>query len=115
MNAYHAIADPNRRRMLDLLRAHGPLRAGEIVAHFPTISQPAVSKHLRILRQAKLVHSTKTGREQWYYLDPMPLQGVAAWLAEYETLWNQRLDRLKEVAEQSAPRAMKGEDDGESQ
>jgi len=105
MNPYHAIADANRRQMLDLLRLHGPLRAGEIVAHFPEISQPAVSKHLRVLRQAKLVRSTKSGREQWYHLDPVPLLPVASWLEEYESLWNQRLDRLKQAAEQPAPQA----------
>jgi DNA-binding transcriptional ArsR family regulator len=101
MNPYHAIADANRRQMLDLLRTLGPLRAGEIVAHFPQISQPAVSKHLRVLRQARLVRSTKTGREQWYHLDPVPLRTIALWLEEYEALWDQRLDRLKQVAEQS--------------
>jgi DNA-binding transcriptional ArsR family regulator len=88
--------------MLDLLRTHGPLRAGEIVAHFPQISQPAVSKHLRVLRQAHLVNSKKEGRELWYQLDPVPLQPVAQWLGEYEILWNQRLERLKNVAEQGA-------------
>jgi DNA-binding transcriptional ArsR family regulator len=104
INPYHAIADPHRRQMLDLLRLQGPLRAGEIVAHFPQISQPAVSKHLRVLRQAHLVRSTKSGREQWYQLDPVPLQSVALWLEEYETLWNQRLERLKQVAEETAPK-----------
>lgn len=99
MNPFHAIADPHRRHMLDLLRAHGPLRAGEIVAHFPQISQPAVSKHLRVLRQSQLVRSTKSGREQWYSLDPVPLQQVAGWLATYEALWTDRLSRLKTVAE----------------
>ena len=103
MNPYHAIADASRRQMLDLLRTQGPLRAGEIVVHFPHISQPAVSKHLRVLRQAKLVRTTKSGREQWYHLDPKPLQLVATWLEEYDTLWAQRLDRLKLVAEQTAP------------
>lgn len=98
MNPYHAIADPHRRHMLDLLRAQGPLRAGEIVAHFPDISQPAVSKHLRVLRQANLVHSTKTGREHWYHLDPAPLQSVAAWLQEYDKVWTNRLERLQHVA-----------------
>lgn len=105
MNPFHAIADPHRRLMLDLLRTQGPLRAGEIVAHFPQISQPAVSKHLRVLRQAKLVRSTKSGREHWYHLDPVPLQPIAAWLEEYESLWTQRLERLKQVAEKSAPKS----------
>lgn len=109
MNPYHAIADPSRRQILDLLRAHGPLRAGEIVAYFPQISQPAVSKHLRVLRQAKLVRSAKSGREQWYHLDPMPLQSVAVWIEEYESLWTQRLERLQQVAEQSAPKAARSQ------
>lgn len=103
MNPYHAIADANRRKILDLLRLQGPLCAGEIVTYFPQISQPAVSKHLRVLRQADLVSSTKAGREQWYALNPEPLQPVALWLGEYETLWTQRLDRLKGIAEKTAP------------
>ena len=110
MNPFHAIADPHRRQMLDLLRTQGPLRAGEIVAHFPQISQPAVSKHLRVLRQSQLVRSAKRGREQWYQLDPLPLQSIAQWLDEYENLWNQRLERLKSVAEQ---RDTKGSSDNE--
>lgn len=114
MNPYHAIADPSRRQMLDLLRQQGPLRAGEIVAYFPQISQPAVSKHLRVLRQANLVRSTKSGREQWYHLDPVPLQQVAVWLEEYATLWTQRLDRLKQVAEETAPRQQNQPVDGAS-
>ena len=113
MNPYHAIADANRRLMLDLLRRHGPLRAGEIVAYFPQISQPAVSKHLRVIRQANLVGCTKSGREQWYSLDPAPLHAVAQWLEEYEALWNQRLDRLKVVAEQTAPKSGKEVEKGE--
>jgi DNA-binding transcriptional ArsR family regulator len=112
MNPFHAIADPSRRQMLDLLRTQGPLRAGEIVAHFPQISQPAVSKHLRVLRQANLVRSTKSGREQWYHLDPVPLQPVALWLEEYETLWTQRLDRLKQVAEATSPHQPSHQADG---
>ena len=102
MNPYHAIADPHRRQMLDLLRTNGPLRAGDIVAFFPQISQPAVSKHLRVLREANLVRTAKEGREQWYHLDAAPLQPVALWLEEYESLWNQRLQRLQQVAERSA-------------
>jgi DNA-binding transcriptional ArsR family regulator len=102
MNPFHAIADPNRRQMLDLLRTRGPLRAGEIVAHFPHISQPAVSKHLRVLRSARLVRTVKHGREQWYHLDVHPLEPVAQWLGEYEMLWAQRLERLKQVAEAGA-------------
>jgi DNA-binding transcriptional ArsR family regulator len=97
---YHAIADLNRRKILDLLRAEGPQRAGDIVAHLPTISQPAVSKHLRVLREAALVYDVKAGRERWYHLNPDPLLDVAAWLDHYESLWDRRLRTLKALAEQ---------------
>lgn len=96
---YRAIADANRRRILDLLRIEGPLYAGDIVAHFPAISQPAVSKHLRILRETGLVRVVSTGRERAYYLNPTALRQVAAWLHDYEALWDTRLATLKALAE----------------
>jgi DNA-binding transcriptional ArsR family regulator len=98
---YQAIADESRRFILDLLAARGPLRAGEIVARLPHISQPAVSKHLRVLRRARLVRDVREGRERWYELNPEPLAVVAQWLARYETIWDQRLQTLKTLAEQA--------------
>ncbi|MEM7130043.1 MAG: metalloregulator ArsR/SmtB family transcription factor [Chloroflexota bacterium] len=97
--SFRAIADTNRRIILDLLRDEGPLRAGDLVARLPHISQPAVSKHLRILRESKLVRAEKIGREQLYHLEPMNLSPIAAWLAHYEPLWEQRLATLKELVE----------------
>ena len=99
---YQAISDANRRKILDLLRQQGPLRAGEIVAHFPSISQPAVSKHLRILRQASLVRAVADGRERAYHLNPDTLRQIATWLHEYETLWDKRLETLKTLVESAA-------------
>jgi DNA-binding transcriptional ArsR family regulator len=96
---YRAIVDANRRKILDLLRIEGPLRAGEIVAHLPTISQPAVSKHLRILRETGLVRSVPDGRERSYHLNAIALQQVADWLRHYEALWDARLATLKALAE----------------
>jgi DNA-binding transcriptional ArsR family regulator len=96
---YRAIVDANRRKILDLLRIEGPLRAGEIVAHLPTISQPAVSKHLRILRETGLVRSVPDGRERSYHLNAIALQQVADWLRHYEALWDARLAILKALAE----------------
>ncbi|MEZ4870213.1 MAG: metalloregulator ArsR/SmtB family transcription factor [Caldilineaceae bacterium] len=101
-SSYRAIADTNRRFILDLLRAEGPLRAGELVARLAHISQPAVSKHLRILREANLVRAEKAGREQLYHLNPAALRQVAAWLAHYEPLWDQRLATLKTLVETEA-------------
>ena len=100
---YHAIADPSRRKILDLLRDQGPLRAGQIVAQLTHISQPAVSKHLRILREAKLVRAVTDGRERSYYLNPEALRQVAEWLLHYENLWDSRLATLKQLAEQTEP------------
>jgi len=96
---YRAIADTNRRKILDLLRTEGPLCAGDIVVRFPTISQPAVSKHLRILRETGLVRVVPAGRERAYHLNPDALRQVAAWLHDYEALWDTRLATLKALAE----------------
>ncbi len=97
---YHAIADPNRRKILELLRDQGPLCVGAIVTQFAHISQPAVSKHLRILREAKLVRVVPVGRERCYHLNPEVLRQMAEWLLHYEPLWDSRLVALQQLVEQ---------------
>ncbi len=102
---YRAVSDGTRRRILDLLRDGGPLRAGDIATHFPKISRPAVSKHLRILRQAHLAQELQRGRERWYRLNPQPLREMyEGWLRHYETLWTERLKTLKQVVEEDERR-----------
>ena len=98
--AFHAIADPTRRKILDALRANGPMRAGDLASRFPRISRPGVSKHLRILRGARLLRSSRRGRELWYRLDPAPLSQVDKWMQQYSGFWSDRLQRLKEVSEE---------------
>ncbi len=97
-SAFHAIADPTRRRILDTLLA-GPLRAGEIAAQFPRISRPAVSKHLRVLRSSGLVLAEQRGRELWYRVDPAPLTEVHSWMEKYNVFWQEKLLTLKKAAE----------------
>ena len=84
---YRAIADPTRRRILDALRELGPLLAGEIAALFPNISRPGISRHLRVLRQARLIrqHQSDDKRQRRYMIDAQPLQEINQWLAHYET------------------------------
>jgi DNA-binding transcriptional ArsR family regulator len=94
---FHALADPTRRALLDLLR-EGSRPAGEIAQAFP-ISRPAVSKHLRLLRSARLVEERSQGRHRIYRLNPAPLEAVDQWLAGYRVFWNAQLRNLKGFVE----------------
>jgi DNA-binding transcriptional ArsR family regulator len=98
--AFQAIADPTRRAVLDLLR-QGSLPAGHIARAFP-ITRPAVSKHLGILRRAKLVRGRQQGRNFMYELNPEPLKVVDAWLEHYRGFWQSSLTRLKALVESDA-------------
>jgi DNA-binding transcriptional ArsR family regulator len=91
-----AIADPVRREILVMLR-HAPLTAGEIAGRF-AISRPAVSRHLRVLRESGLVRDEQNGRHRRYSLIHTRLSPLAAWLAQFDTQrsdWTQRLDALE--------------------
>src|SRR4051794_24112195 len=90
---FRAIADPTRRAILDRLRA-GPAKAGALAADFRQ-SRPAISKHLRVLREARLVSDTQVGRERVYTVDPRPLQSVLGWLEGYRAFWQASLTQLK--------------------
>ena len=97
---FEALADPTRRAILELLRGTEVMSAGELAAAFPSISRPAVSRHLRLLREAGLVTVVKVGRERRYSLDPQPLADVTqAWFAQFAPLWEESLRNLKRQAE----------------
>jgi DNA-binding transcriptional ArsR family regulator len=89
---YDALADPTRRRILDLLRER-PHLVGELT-NLLEISQPGVSKHLRMLRKVGLVRVRKDAQRRWYELRPDPLAELDAWLSSYRHLWDDRFDRL---------------------
>ena len=92
--AVAAIADPVRREILALLR-HAPQTAGALAARFP-ISRPAVSWHLRVLRESGLVADSTRGRERVYVLTPAPLDEITEWIAALHpaSAWGVRLDAL---------------------
>ena len=90
---FRAIADPTRRSILDRLRA-GPANAGSLAGAFRS-SRPAVSRHLRVLREARLVHERRIGRERVYSVDPFQLQSVSDWLEGYRAFWEASLSQLK--------------------
>jgi DNA-binding transcriptional ArsR family regulator len=93
MSAYAALAEPHRRRILDLLR-DGEQPAGELVKQLD-LSQPGVSKHLKVLREAGLVAVRADGKRRLYALRPEPLAEVDQWLEPYRVYWSNRLDALE--------------------
>ncbi len=94
---FNALSDPTRRAVLDLLR-HGSQPAGQIAGAFP-VSRPAISKHLRLLRRAHLVHERREGRHRFYQLNPGPLRAIDSWLNEYRMFWQMSLTSLKSFVE----------------
>jgi DNA-binding transcriptional ArsR family regulator len=91
---FRALADPTRRAMLGLLRSKDA-NVSELGRSFD-MSQSAVSQHLKILRDAKLVRERKSGRERIYSLNPAPLAVAYDWLADYTGFWEVRLLKLGE-------------------
>jgi DNA-binding transcriptional ArsR family regulator len=92
MKALHALADPTRQRIVELL-AERERSAGEIAAEFST-SRPGVSRHLRVLREYGLVRAREDGQRRLYSLDPAPLAELEQWLERYRPFWSNRLDAL---------------------
>ena len=97
MTPFEAIAEPNRRRLLDLLRA-GELPAGDLV-EATGLSQPGVSKHLKLLREAGLVSMRPDGQRRLYRLEPRNLAPLEEWLAPFRQFWSARLDALDDHLE----------------
>ena len=92
-DVFRAIADPTRRAILDRLRA-GPANAGVLASDFRA-SRPSISKHIRVLQEARLVVGQRFGRTRVYAVDPLPLQRVAGWLEGYRGFWQDSLTALK--------------------
>ena len=96
---YRAIADPTRRAILDRLRA-GPVAVNGLATAFAQ-SRPAISKHLKVLRDAAIVAEEKRGRERLYHLRPEALRDVADWIEGYRSFWQSNLDSLKHYLEEN--------------
>jgi DNA-binding transcriptional ArsR family regulator len=91
--AFGVLADPTRRRILALLLDR-PRSVGELVAQLP-LSQPAISKHLRVLREAGFVTVRRDAQRRFYELCPEPLRRIDDWLGEYRRFWSDRLDVME--------------------
>ena len=98
-DVFNAIAEPRRREIIDVLARGREHAVGELVAELQ-IAQPAVSKHLAVLRKVGIVSVSKRGQLRVYRLNSAGLKPVYEWAKSFEKLWNHQLDRIKERAEQ---------------
>jgi DNA-binding transcriptional ArsR family regulator len=98
---FAALADPTRRAILARL-ARGDATVGDLARPFH-VSRPAISKHLRVLERAGLVHRAREGRVNRCELDAAAMRGAAEWIECYRAFWSGRLDALKRYVEQSRP------------
>jgi DNA-binding transcriptional ArsR family regulator len=94
ITALHVLAEPSRQAILDLLR-DGERPVGDLVDHLE-LSQPAVSKHLRVLKDAGLVEARTDAQRRLYRIRTEPLVELDEWLSSYRQLWTSHLDRLEE-------------------
>lgn len=98
-DVYDAVADPTRRKLLQILADVDELPLHEITVHFE-MGRTAVSKHLSILKDADLVMARKVGRETRYRLNASPLKEIRDWVSFYEGFWKERIDKLKLLLEE---------------
>ena len=104
-DAFNAVAEPRRREILDLL-ALGERPVNDLVERM-AVSQPVVSKHLRVLREVGLVEVRDLGRQRMYRLNGEPLKSIHDWVKNYEQAWNDRYAALDDLLDE-----LKGEDEG---
>lgn len=100
-DVFNAIAEPRRRQLIDLL-VDGQDHAVNDLVEGLRIPQPAVSKHLNVLKKVGIVKVTKQGQMRLYRLDPVQLKPVHDWVQRYERFWARHVDRIKERAERKA-------------
>jgi DNA-binding transcriptional ArsR family regulator len=108
-DAFNAVAEPRRRQILDVLTG-GELAVNDVV-HRLGLSQPQVSKHLRVLREVGAVDVREDGRQRFYRLNGEALKPIHDWIARYEETWSERFDRLDRVLEELKKEEGDGSDD----
>jgi DNA-binding transcriptional ArsR family regulator len=94
-DVFQAIADPTRRAILGLIALHA-MTPNALAEHFDS-SRQAVSKHIQILTECKLVKQEQNGREIYYHINPKKMKEIADWLAPFQRLWETRFNQLDEV------------------
>lgn len=98
-DVFHAIADPTRRAILTLIALHA-MTPNALAEHFHT-SRQAVSKHIKVLSECRLLKQEQSGREIYYHLNPKKMKEVADWLEPFRQLWESRFDQLDSLLKNS--------------
>lgn len=96
MDTFTALAEPTRRTILEMLAKEGQLSASTISDHF-TVSPPAISQHLKILREANLVTVEKKAQQRMYEINPEPITELEGWIKKMSRLWEDRFTALDAV------------------
>lgn len=100
MDAFDALADPTRRRIVELLARRGDLTAGELASQFNS-ARPTISRHLRVLREAGVVRTRAVAQERYYMLESAALSQAETWLSRQRELWVKRLRALENHLEEN--------------
>ena len=101
---FSALADPTRRSIVELLATNGGMSATDIYNNFP-VSHPAVSQHLKVLREADLVHLEKDAQRRIYSLNPQTMHSLETWIQRTTELWEESFERLDKLLEEEKKRS----------
>lgn len=101
MDAFHALAEPRRRRVVEILAQRGTLSASQICDEFDVTPQ-AISQHLRVLREANVIHMERRAQQRLYTFNPRSTAQMQGWATHLAKLWNRRLDRLDKMLKEEA-------------
>lgn len=99
MDPFTALAEPNRRKIMELLAAHGNLAATDIYKKFDS-TPPAISQHLKVLREANLVRVEKRAQKRIYYVNPEPMEELERWIRQFAARTEERYQALDKVLDQ---------------
>ena len=100
-DVFSALANPVRREILASLR-DGPRAVNDLASQFD-LGRPAISEHLQVLRNVRLVREEPRGQQRYYHLEPMPLSEVSEWLHPFERYWRARMRTLRDVLAEENP------------
>jgi DNA-binding transcriptional ArsR family regulator len=106
MDTFTAIAEPTRRSIMEMLAASGNLSATDIYKEFKA-SPPAISQHLKVLREAKLVRVERRAQKRIYFINPKPMRELETWIKRFTADWQERHDTLEELLEKEKAKIKK--------